>query len=151
MSLGWPGPNGDLFRDTAKKVLKQEAYSFAKSALEVPESATIFEPTADQAATCARVHPVGISNKREVVTDLEESWPWKNWEDDTEPNTDESHRGRAKVHELQSGLQAELLGGENIKEFWDFLRQRTDLRPKKAKVSLNALARDSARMAIELA
>jgi hypothetical protein len=81
------------------------------------------------------------------VTDLEESSPenprpWKNWEDDTEPNTYESHRGRAKVHELQSGLRAELLGCKNIKEFWDIVRKRTDLRPKKAKVSLNALARD---------
>jgi hypothetical protein len=94
MSLGWPGPNGDIFRDTvlllakrhaqttfvhieskAKNGLKKEAYSLAKSALEAPESATIFEPTADQAATCARAHPVGISNKRKVATDLEESSP----------------------------------------------------------------------------
>ncbi|KAJ7849285.1 hypothetical protein B0H13DRAFT_2361305 [Mycena leptocephala] len=46
------------------------------------------------------------------------------------------------VEGLQSGLRAELLECKNIKEFWDFVRKRTDLRPKKAKVSLNALARD---------
>jgi hypothetical protein len=46
------------------------------------------------------------------------------------------------VYELQAGLRAELLECKNIKEFWDFVRQRTDPRPKKAKVSLNALARD---------
>jgi hypothetical protein len=84
---------------------------------------------------------------RKVVTDLEETSPerpkpWKDWEDDAENKSDESHRGRAKVHELQSGLRAELLACKNIKEFWDFVRLRTDARPKKAKVSLDALARD---------
>jgi hypothetical protein len=84
---------------------------------------------------------------RKVVTDLEETSPerpkpWKNWKDSAEDNVSESHRGRAKVHELQSGLQVELLACKTIKEFWDFVRKRTDARPKKAKVSLNALARD---------
>lgn len=89
MSLGWPGPNGDIFKDIvsllakrhgqttfvhidlkAKNVLKQEAYSLAKSALEVPCSVTSFEPTADRVAACAKAHPTAVPDKRKVVTAL---------------------------------------------------------------------------------
>ncbi|KAJ7153959.1 hypothetical protein C8R43DRAFT_818999, partial [Mycena crocata] len=52
----------------------------------------------------------------------------------------ESHRGRAKVHELQLGLRAELLACKDHKSFWDFVRKHTDARPKKSKVSLNDLS-----------
>ncbi|KAJ6537551.1 hypothetical protein DFH09DRAFT_837199, partial [Mycena vulgaris] len=54
----------------------------------------------------------------------------------------ESHRGRAKVHALKSGLRTELLACKDIKEFWNFVRKRTDLQPKKAKVSLANLSVD---------
>jgi ribonuclease HI len=165
LAIGWPGPNGDIFKDTvlllrkrhgrttlvhieskAGNDRKQEAYSLAKAALEVPQSGTLFEPTVANTVECNNPH-APLPDMRKVVTDLEETSPerpkpWKNWEDNAEDNVRESHRGRPKVHELQSGLQAELLACKNIKEFWDFVRKRTDARPKKAKVSLNALARD---------
>jgi hypothetical protein len=64
------------------------------------------------------------------------------WKDGVEDNSGSSNRGRAKVHELQSGLRNELMDCKNIKEFWDFVRKRTDLRPKKAKVFLNNLSND---------
>ncbi|KAJ7155021.1 hypothetical protein C8R46DRAFT_831490, partial [Mycena filopes] len=50
------------------------------------------------------------------------------------------HRGRAKVHALQSGLRNELLGCKTHKDFWDFVRKRTDARPRKSKVSLQDLS-----------
>jgi hypothetical protein len=164
MAIGWPGANGDLFKDTVLLLSKrhgqttfvhvesrakneQEAYSLAKAALEVPQSATLFEPTAANTVKCNKSHSPVPHNMRKVVTDLEETSPerpkpWKSWDDDAENKLDESHRGRAKVHELQSGLRAELLACKNIKEFWDFVRLRTDARPKKSKVSLDALAND---------
>ncbi|KAJ7037004.1 hypothetical protein C8F04DRAFT_953356, partial [Mycena alexandri] len=49
------------------------------------------------------------------------------------------HRGRAKVYALQAGLRKELLGCKTHKEFWDFVRKRTDVRPRKAKVPLEGL------------
>jgi hypothetical protein len=55
---------------------------------------------------------------------------------------DRPHRGRAKVHQLQSALRKELLTCENNKEFWDFVRKRTDPRPKKPKVTVTELSVD---------
>ncbi|KAJ7766155.1 hypothetical protein B0H16DRAFT_1243075, partial [Mycena metata] len=52
------------------------------------------------------------------------------------------HRGRAKVHALQAGLRKQLLECTNNKEFWDFVRKRTDPRPKKSKVTVTQLATD---------
>jgi hypothetical protein len=79
-----------------------------------------------------------IQGKPKVVTALEEISPArpKPWGDETSGKSDENHRGRAKVHELQSGLRAELMACKDIKEFWDFVRKRTDLRPRKEKVPL---------------
>ncbi|KAJ7177704.1 hypothetical protein C8R46DRAFT_839850, partial [Mycena filopes] len=57
-------------------------------------------------------------------------------------DTDRSHRGRAKVHALQFALRQELLACKEPKEFWDFVRKRTDPRPKPAKVTVEALSTD---------
>ncbi|KAJ7606759.1 hypothetical protein DFH06DRAFT_910449, partial [Mycena polygramma] len=57
-------------------------------------------------------------------------------------DTERSHRGRAKVHALQFRLRQELLACKEPKEFWDFVRKRTDPRPKPAKVSIDALSTD---------
>jgi hypothetical protein len=101
MAIGWPGPNGDLFKDTvlllgkrhgrttfvhveskAKNDRKQEAYSLAKAALEVPQSVTLFEPAAATTPKCNKPHDP-IPNMGKVVTDLEETSPErpKPWKD----------------------------------------------------------------------
>ncbi|KAJ7778028.1 hypothetical protein DFH07DRAFT_681812, partial [Mycena maculata] len=52
------------------------------------------------------------------------------------------HRGRAKVHKLKQALRYELMACKDHKAFWDFVRKRTDARPKKAKVGLHDLSSD---------
>ncbi|KAJ6603333.1 hypothetical protein DFH09DRAFT_899117 [Mycena vulgaris] len=103
-------------------------------------------PIADKTTGCENLH-IPVQHKRKVTTDLEETSPvrpkpWKAWGDSEEEQVDESHRGRAKVHALQSSRRTELLACKDIKEFWDFVRKRTDLRPKKAKVTLSELSKD---------
>lgn len=44
------------------------------------------------------------------------------------------------VHELQQGIRQELLACKDHKSFWDFVRKRTDARPRKAKVTLSQLS-----------
>ncbi|KAJ7124719.1 hypothetical protein C8R46DRAFT_1050214, partial [Mycena filopes] len=83
----------------------------------------------------SKVVPVNLARK--VTTDLPEISPhrpkgWKSGEDET-LYMDDTHRGRAKVHALQAGLRKQLLECENNKEFWDFVRKRTDPRAKKSK------------------
>ncbi|KAJ7620500.1 hypothetical protein DFH06DRAFT_1010736, partial [Mycena polygramma] len=68
--------------------------------------------------------------------------PWKTGEDVPDKDTGRSHRGRAKVHALQFRLRKELLACKEPKEFWDFVRKRTDPRPRPAKVSIEALSAD---------
>jgi hypothetical protein len=65
---------------------------------------------------------------------------WGDEDDKTDRNS--NHRGRAKIHELQAGLHKELLACKDHKEFWEFVRKRTDPRPKRAKVSLQDLSDD---------
>ncbi|KAJ6455306.1 hypothetical protein C8R47DRAFT_924557, partial [Mycena vitilis] len=55
---------------------------------------------------------------------------------------DSNHRGRAKVHSLQAKLRKELLDCKDHKEFWNFVRKRTDPRPQKSKVPLQRLSDD---------
>jgi hypothetical protein len=43
---------------------------------------------------------------------------------------------------LQFVLRTELLDCKNPKELWDFVRKRTDPRPKKAKVNVTQLSAD---------
>jgi hypothetical protein len=82
-----------------------------------------------------------------VYTSLEETSPpkpkWKDEEDDTpEREVGRSHRGRAKVHELQLIHRKELAACKTEYETWQFIRKRTDPRPKPAKVTVQALSDD---------
>ncbi|KAJ7448992.1 hypothetical protein FB451DRAFT_1532138 [Mycena latifolia] len=70
------------------------------------------------------------------------SQKWKTGDDEDLEYMNQTHRGRAKVHALQAGLREELLACESNKEFWDFVRKRTDPRPKKAKVTITQLSAD---------
>jgi hypothetical protein len=91
--IGWPGPNGDIFKDTVlllgkrygrttfvhieskeKNDRRQEAYSLAKAALQVPQSATLFEPNAADTAKCTNLY-APLPSMRKVITDLEETSP----------------------------------------------------------------------------
>ncbi|KAJ7020840.1 hypothetical protein C8F04DRAFT_973593, partial [Mycena alexandri] len=89
---------------------------------------------------------IPLGGKRKVHTELFESSPprpqkWKAGEDDgDDADRNSQHRGRAKVYALQAGLRKELLGCKTHKEFWDFVRKRTDARPRKAKVPLEGLS-----------
>jgi hypothetical protein len=85
--------------------------------------------------------------RQKVYTALEETSPvklktWKTEDDVPDKDTDRSHRGGAKVHALQFGLRQELLACNEPKEFWDFVRKRTDPRPKPAKVTVEAISAD---------
>jgi hypothetical protein len=95
---------------------------------------------------CKIDHPALMERckHRKVTTSLEESSalkpkPWNTGEDTPDKDTERSHRGRAKVHALQFGLRSDLLACKTPKEFWDFVRKRTDPRPKKAKVTVTKL------------
>ncbi|KAJ7081141.1 hypothetical protein B0H15DRAFT_747982, partial [Mycena belliarum] len=55
-------------------------------------------------------------------------------------DTARSHRGRARVHAMQFALRSELLACKSPKNFWDFVRKRTDPRPRQAKVTVTALS-----------
>ncbi|KAJ6533557.1 hypothetical protein B0H19DRAFT_1080974 [Mycena capillaripes] len=104
---------------------RQEAYSLAKAALQVPQPATVFVPHSVDTPMCT-IHHGSILHPHKIVPELEEAAPevprsWKNWADAEESKLDENHRERAK-------------------EFWDFVRKRTDPRPKKSKVALKDLA-----------
>jgi uncharacterized protein YecE (DUF72 family) len=88
-----------------------------------------------------------LSSARKVFTDLSEVSPphvkkWKTGDDENIEYMNKTHRGQAKVHELQAGLRKQLLACENNKEFWDFVRKRTDPRPKKSKVTVTQLSTD---------
>ncbi|KAJ7161637.1 hypothetical protein C8R46DRAFT_1283929 [Mycena filopes] len=163
MQLGWPGRNGDVFKSIVNLLAtrrartcfvfldsksnneaKRTAYALAKSALNFaqPEGdfvAAVLPLPLDPPPTW----PVG--NLRKVYTTLEEvsavkPKPWKAGEDIADKDPERSHRGRAKVHALQFALRQELLACKEPKEFWDFVRKRTDPRPKPAKVSLEDLS-----------
>ncbi|KAJ7089981.1 hypothetical protein C8R44DRAFT_751230 [Mycena epipterygia] len=86
------------------------------------------------------------NGRHKVHTDLAEVSPprpkkWKTGGDERD-DLATGHRGRGKVQALQAGLRKELLDCKSNKEFWDFVRKRTDLRPKKSKVSLQDLSDD---------
>ncbi|KAJ7609279.1 hypothetical protein DFH06DRAFT_1017199, partial [Mycena polygramma] len=86
-----------------------------------------------------------MGENRKVTTALSETSPvkpkpWSTGEDAPDKDVDTGHRGRAKVHALQFALRTELLATKNPKEFWDFVRKRTDPRPKKAKVTVTQLS-----------
>ncbi|KAJ7032921.1 hypothetical protein C8F04DRAFT_958347, partial [Mycena alexandri] len=129
-----------------KNPSKTAAYHLAKAALRVPTSAVEFEPPEGGIPACPIPHdPVSAGCK--VQTELEEvsaprPKPWKTGDEPEEDAENSSHRGRAKVHALQAGLQKELLACQDHKAFWDFVREHTDARPKKSKVSLTGLAKD---------
>ncbi|KAJ7149464.1 hypothetical protein C8R43DRAFT_835786, partial [Mycena crocata] len=72
----------------------------------------------------------------------EKTKPWTTGEDSPEKDTGGSHRGRAKVHALQFALRSELLACESPREFWDFVRKRTDPRQRKSKVTVEELSKD---------
>jgi hypothetical protein len=57
----------------AKNECKQEAYSLANSALQVPESVPLFASTSD-ATACQNLH-APVTNMCKVATDLEETSP----------------------------------------------------------------------------
>ncbi|KAJ6545516.1 hypothetical protein B0H19DRAFT_1266939 [Mycena capillaripes] len=91
---------------------------------------------------------MNLNGKHKVYTELAEvspprAKPWKSG-NDTDDDTDNNskHRGRAKVHALQAGLRKGLMDCKDHKEFWNFVRKRTDARPKKSKVSLQGLSKD---------
>ncbi|KAK7017841.1 hypothetical protein R3P38DRAFT_3201499 [Favolaschia claudopus] len=81
---------------------------------------------------------------RKVYTDLEEITTEKPrlWEsgDDLNESPDLSHRGRAKVDALRRALRTEVLARKDQKGFWNFVRNDTDPRTRKAKVSLTELS-----------
>jgi ribonuclease HI len=165
--LGWPGNNGDIFKSIVKLLAmrkatscfihidskanndaKRGAYSQAKSALNLPGPCEAFIPITNIVSQHVDIQiPDALVNTRKVYSDLEEKSPvkpklWKTGEDTPtlDKDTDRSHRGRAKVHALQFGLRKELLSCKEPKEFWDWVRKRTDPRPKLAKVSVQALS-----------
>jgi ribonuclease HI len=164
MAIGWSGSNGDLFKATVKLLAarhgrtifvyldkkadnesKRGAYALARAALQVPQSATIFLPIPDGIPACNNAH-VAFTGKRKVLTELEEKSPqrpsrWRSGEDETSDEIiDPKHCGRAKVHKLQQDLRKELLACKDHESFWDFIRKRTDARPRKAKVTLTQLS-----------
>jgi hypothetical protein len=131
---------------------KREAHTLAKSARSVPAPHISFDPTHAAAAVqsemgCKIVHatPTEKCKHRKVTTSLEETSalkpkPWNTGEDTPDKDAGRSHRGRAKVHVLQFGLRSDLLACKTPKEYWDFVRKRTDPRPKKAKVTVTELS-----------
>jgi hypothetical protein len=163
--LGWPGQNGDLFKSIvqllaarktetgfmfieskANNESKRGAYALAKSALNLTGRCDTF--------VNVNISPPPLPSedapprkRQKVYTALEETSPvklktWKTGDDVPDKDTDRSHRGRAKVHALQFGLRQELLACKEPKEFWDFVRKRTDPRPKPAKVTVEAMSAD---------
>jgi ribonuclease HI len=140
--LGWPGNNGDIFKSIVKLLAmrrttscfvhidskadndaKREAYSQAKSALNLPGPCEAFIPITNIAIHADIQFPDAWANTRKVYTDLEEKSPvkpklWRTGEDTATPDKDpdRSHRGRAKVHALQFGLRKELLSCKEPKE-----------------------------------
>ncbi|KAJ7141623.1 hypothetical protein C8R46DRAFT_921124, partial [Mycena filopes] len=91
----------------------------------------------------ATVPAISIATAK-VSTDLPElSAPrtkqWRTGGDEDDEDFNPNHRGRAKVHALKAGLRKELLDCKSHKEFWDFVKKRSDARPRKAKVSLKDL------------
>ncbi|KAJ7116279.1 hypothetical protein C8R43DRAFT_902438 [Mycena crocata] len=97
---------------------------------------------------CKAEHAGAVtSSTRKVTSSLEENSPpkpkpWPAGDDSPSEDTGGSHRGRAKVHALQFALRAELLACGSPKQFWDFVRKRTDPRPKKSKVTVTELSAD---------
>ncbi|KAJ6467641.1 hypothetical protein C8R47DRAFT_990337, partial [Mycena vitilis] len=168
-ALGWPGSNGDLFKAVVKLLAKRhaqtrfvhieskennqakrEAYGLAKHATNILGPNTLFDVEIDFPSTlsCGNLHSTALSDsRRKVTTALEETSPvkpkpWATGEDAPEEERPQSHRGRAKVHALQFALRTELLACNSPKKFWDFVRKRTDPRPKKSKVSMTDLSAD---------
>ncbi|KAJ7124033.1 hypothetical protein C8R43DRAFT_899289 [Mycena crocata] len=85
--------------------------------------------------------------RHKVYTTLEENSPvkpkpWKTGKDVPDKDSERSHRGWGKAHALQYALRQDLLACKEPKEFWDFVRKRTDPRPRPAKVSVSALSND---------
>ena len=165
-ALGWPGASGDIFKAVVKLLAarhaetrfvyvdskennpaKREAYTLAKNARTIPGHQTSFEPNTGP-IQCMKEHlPTPNTGRRKVTTALEKTSvvkpkPWATGEDTPDKDADRSHRGRAKVHALQFALRSELLGCKTPKEFWDFVRKRTDPRPKNAKVTVAELSVD---------
>jgi hypothetical protein len=166
-TLGWPGSNGDLFKSVVKLLAgrhagtcfvfvntkednpaKREAYALAKSAQTIKSTHQTFDAVRVQnEMRCNEEHASTKTGRQKVTTTLEETSsvkpkPWTTGEDTPDGNTGQSHRGRAKVHALQFGLRTELLDCKKPKEFWDFVRKRTDPRPEKAKVNVTQLSAD---------
>jgi broad specificity phosphatase PhoE len=127
---------------------KNQATALARTAvkLRVPRDSAIF--SASEVTFPLSTRPVIVLNgKHKVYTDLPEVSPrprkWQTGDDeDDDADRNSNHRSRAKVHALKAGLRKELLACKDHKEFWDFVRQRTDPWPKKAKVSLQDLSDD---------
>ncbi|KAJ7182074.1 hypothetical protein C8R46DRAFT_1027877 [Mycena filopes] len=101
-----------------------------------------FDETFLEDMQCDREHlNRPMTKHRKVSTSLEEfspvkPKPWATGEDVPDKDTGRSHRGRARVHALQFALRTELLACDTPKKFWDFVRKRTDPRPKPAKVTV---------------
>ncbi|KAJ7111243.1 hypothetical protein C8R44DRAFT_933374 [Mycena epipterygia] len=156
--LGWPGTNDGIFKSRkaetcfvhveskANNESKRAAYALAKSALNFGGPRNDFVPAAVQLIPHSAVTVSNATrSRRKVYTTLEETSPvkpkpWKTGDDVPDKDTGRSHRGRAKVHALQFGLRQELLACKQPKDFGDFVRKRTDPRPKPAKVSVEALS-----------
>jgi hypothetical protein len=156
LALGWPGTNADIFKATVKLLStrhartffffvdsnandesRKYAYALAKDALKIiaPTLPFVFHANLSNFSV-PDVPLISVSSARKVVTDLPETSPprpkkFKLGEGVGTEYMDKNHWGRAKVHALKDGLRKQLLACENNKEFWDFVRKRTDPHPKK--------------------
>jgi hypothetical protein len=152
-ALGWPGNNGNIFKSLVQLLAarhsgmrfvyvdskgddkaEREAYSFANNCRCILGRHTPFK----SGKGCREQHLNDPTTaKRKVSTALDETFPvkpkpWITGEDAPDKDAGRSHRGRAKVHALQFALLSELLACDTPKIFWDFVRKRTDPRPKKS-------------------
>ncbi|KAJ7156265.1 hypothetical protein C8R46DRAFT_1294879 [Mycena filopes] len=123
---------------------RKGAYHLAKQGLKTTAEKTPFKFYSGAEGQAPATVERPVSSARKVTTDLPEISPprpkrWKGGEDESIEYLDETHRGRAKVHALQAGLRKQLVECANNKEFWDFVRKRTDPRPKKSKVTVDQL------------
>ncbi|KAJ7688064.1 hypothetical protein B0H17DRAFT_1203256 [Mycena rosella] len=166
MMLGWPGPNGDIYKATIKLLAsrhaetcfvhvdsntdntsKKQAYTLAKTAQKRQATKNGTNLLASDVFLPPVQHVVPTNGKNKIYTDLPEVSPprrteWETGDDDDDEDQNPGHRGRAKIHALQAGLRKELLECQDNKEIWDFVRKRSDPRPKKAKVALEDLSAD---------